>query len=45
MGHGVLVFFKKRIGRAGGTYDRKPQILLWYNTNFKCYFGIFFNKT
>ncbi len=31
--------FKKRIRRNGGSCNRKPQILFWYNTNFKCYFG------
>ncbi len=33
------------IGRVGNTCSRKPQTLFWYNTNFKCFFGIFFNKT
>jgi hypothetical protein len=36
--------FWTRIGRAIGTC-RKPQIMFWYNTNFKCCFGFFFNKT
>ncbi len=38
-------FLKKRIGKVGGTCSRKPQTLFWYSTNFKCCFGIFFNKT
>jgi hypothetical protein len=42
MKHGV---FERKIGRAGGICGRKSQTLLWYNTNFKCRFGIFFNKT
>jgi hypothetical protein len=39
--HGIKT---KRKG-VGGTFDRKPKTLFLYNTDFKCCFGIFFNKT
>jgi hypothetical protein len=39
--HGV--FFWKRIGVVG-TCNKKPQILFWYSTNFKCCFGSFSTK-
>ncbi len=45
LGVGDFFCFERRIGGSKGTCNRKPEILFWYNTNFKCYFGIFFNKT
>jgi len=40
MRHGV----SRRVGGGIGTYNRKPQILFWYSTNFKCFFGNFSTK-
>jgi hypothetical protein len=37
--------FWRRVRGVVGTCSRKPLILFWYNTKFKCYFGIFFSKT
>ncbi len=37
--------FLKIIGIARGTCNRKSQTLFWYNMDFKCCFGFFFNKT
>ncbi len=36
--------FGERVERVGGTCGKKPQTLFWYNTNFKCCFGIFFQQ-
>jgi hypothetical protein len=36
---------EKKVRGVVGTCSRKPQTLFWYSTNFKCFFGIFFNKT
>ncbi len=40
-----MEFFQKKIGGVKGTYNRKPHNMFGYNIDFKCCFGISFNKT
>ncbi len=37
--------FLEKNKKVGGTCSRKPKTLFSYNIDFKCCFGIFFNKT
>jgi hypothetical protein len=39
---GFFFVFGRKIGRTRGICG--TQTLFWYNIDFKCYFGIFFQK-